>query len=211
MKKLLPLGLVCIALAAQAQTPIVINQNDMPDPGDTLRVSQTLTLTGNTYLQTGANQTWDFSNLVPLSQRVEKFLTVSSTGATNQLLFNNQLIFPNSYSSIAQELALPAIPGGLTLTDTYGFFRETSSQFRQTGYSGVLNGQTVPVAFTSPDVLYSFPMGYQGTDASASGYEINVPGTIYLAHQQIRDILADGWGTLITPFGTFETLRLVFP
>jgi hypothetical protein len=38
---------------------------------------------------------------------------------------------------------------------------------------------------------------------------VSVPQTAYLRQRQLRVNKADGWGTLITPFGTFATLRIV--
>ncbi|RYF87183.1 MAG: T9SS type A sorting domain-containing protein [Chitinophagaceae bacterium] len=209
MKKTLLIALLLTAGNLLAQTPISINQNDMPDAGDTLRVSMAAPALNFNLQSTGANHTWDFSSLQPVSQQVESFISVGSTGFTFQLFFNNQFLAPSTFSTIASPAQLPAQMAGLGVSNPVGFFRETSTQFHQTGWGGNLNGSDVPVTFNNVDVIYKFPLNYQTTSTSASDYEASAPGMGFLGHQQTRNNTADGWGTLITPFGTFEVLRVV--
>ncbi|RYY15121.1 MAG: T9SS type A sorting domain-containing protein, partial [Cytophagaceae bacterium] len=46
-------------------------------------------------------------------------------------------------------------------------------------------------------------------DASYSVLEVTVAGTGALRRRRQRSNLPDGWGTLTTPFGTYQTLRIV--
>ena len=69
-----------VSFIANAQ--ITIGTNDFAVGGDTLRVSITNQAPANTSLTTnGANVTWDYSALVPTSQDIDTFLSVSATGA----------------------------------------------------------------------------------------------------------------------------------
>ena len=59
------------------------------------------------------------------------------------------------------------------------------------------------------DKIYNFPVSFGDADSSDSDYTLSVPGIGYVEGQQHRVNNVDGWGTLTTPFGTFNTLRVV--
>lgn len=204
---------LCLApLLGRAQTPITINQNDMPNVGDTLRLSQGIPSPTLNYQQTGANQTWDFSQLIPTSQNVRGFVSVSSTGGIFPFIFGN--LGGVNRASIATPVQLPldSLPGGLALGTINGFFFESAQDFRQVGYGASLNGLPVPVTFNSQaeqDVFYRFPLTFGSQDSSFSAFQVDVPNTAFLAQSQKRVNRCDGWGTLTTPFGTFPTVRVV--
>ncbi len=66
-----------------------------------------------------------------------------------------------------------------------------------------------PIAFTSQDVLYNFPVDFGDQDSTNSAYSLSVPSVGDYFAQQKRVNNVDGWGTLITPFGTNSVLRVV--
>src|SRR5690349_5612347 len=111
-------------VAVCAQTPITIVQTDMPNVGDTLRMSTGLPDPTLNIQQTGPNQTWDFSQLIPTSQDVRGFVSVASTGGLFPFIFGN-FGGPNR-ATIATpvELPLDSLPMGITLDDVFGFFNE---------------------------------------------------------------------------------------
>ncbi len=207
--RLLFLALFGVSLTGHAQ--ITIDRTDMPNVGDTLRISNGIPDPTLDLLTTGANQTWDFSQLVPTSQTVRGFQSVASTGGLFPIIFG----FGTNQATIATKVQLPldSLPGGgITLGDIFGFFKETGADFRQVGYGASFNGLPVPVTFRSAaqqDVFYRFPLTFGTQDSSRSSFEVNVPGTAYLAQDQNRVNNCDGWGTLTTPFGTFPTIRVV--
>jgi len=59
-----------------------------------------------------------------------------------------------------------------------------------------------------PDIIYRFPLNLNDIDSSLSMHEIEIPGIGYSEGWKNRVNHADGWGTLITPYGSFETLRV---
>jgi hypothetical protein len=71
-----------------------------------------------------------------------------------------------------------------------------------------MDGYPIPAPFSDPDVLYQFPLTYPNVDSSASGVDMNIPGTGYLLVDRHRHNTVDGWGTLTTPYGTYDVIRL---
>jgi gliding motility-associated-like protein len=51
-------------------------------------------------------------------------------------------------------------------------------------------------------------MNYGNVDSSNSGFAFPLPNIGFYAKKQFRKNTVDGWGTLKTPFGTFQTLRV---
>ena len=198
------LALFCIEINAQ----IVITSEDMPVPGDTVRKSNTIVLDSIDYQLAGPDQTWLFDELTVVSQQVDTFIHVSETPAIYQLFFNNQYIYPDYKSTVAQKLAqFNAIPG-LTLTDSYLFIKNSDEDIREVGYGVTLAGVPLPIQFEQIDTIYRFPLEYGDIDSAHSLLSIDVPDLGYLMISKFRRNTVDGWGTLITPFGEFQTLRV---
>lgn len=209
----LALLLTASTLSVQAQTPIIIDRNDMPNVGDSLRTSESLTLTGPALTQTGANQTWNYSGLRPVNQSVAYYSGVGSTPGLLPIVFG--ALGGVNRATIASRQPLPPVlvAAGLPISEVYSFYNESATNYRQVGYGAeVPSVGALPVFYQSQalqDVLYRFPLAYQQRDSSNSDFSVNVPGTAFLREKQKRVNRADGWGTLTTPFGTFEALRVV--
>lgn len=209
------LALTGTALSAAAQTSPSITRTDMPVPTDTLRTSTAapvLPATAPPLTRRGANQTWNYAALVATAQQVARFTTVP-----NQPLYTftfNSVLSGSNRATVASPQSVP-LPSGFSLpiTDPYQFFNASAADFRSVGYGGTLAGTAVPVTYASAaqqDVIYRFPLSYASApDSSNSFFTISVPGTGYLSQRRKRVNRADAWGTLITPFGTFPTVRVV--
>jgi hypothetical protein len=210
MKKvILALSLVFIANFSIAQ--ITIGSSAIPAANDTFRFSNAQITPAIDPVPTGANFTWDFSFLQPVSQDIDTFRTVSSTGGTYALYFAD-LAFNSNRANQAKKgnLGVPNVPlgGGVTVSDVVAFYYKSTTLYQQTGYGATINNIGVPIGFNSKDVLYRFPMNFGDTDTSPSDFNINIPNLGYYGHDQVRVSEVDGWGTLITPYGTFNTLRI---
>lgn len=207
-KKILHLLLCITPFLASAQ--ISVTSADFHSAGDNILVSNESLLTPVDFTTTGANQTWDFSYLVAASQDTLSFLDVASTGTTYSIYFSNLSFNPNR-SNIATDYGnIPAIPGSpITITDPYSFYYKTTSQYKQQGIGATISGFQTPVAFNNKDILYNFPIDYLDADSSNSDWSFALSGFGYYGYTQKRINNVDGWGTLITPYGTFSTLRMV--
>ncbi len=194
-----------ISLSLNSQTPISISSSDMPDENDSIKVSVNNTIGIVDPSLTGANHNWDFSALVPNTQQYEKFDSTQSFTSPYNLVFNP---INTSYGRNNYEFASIALPGGTQITAAYDFFKETTSQFKQVGSGYTINNAPIPFYYSASDVIYTFPMNYLNADACDYKYCLNIPGTGYYGQSGHRENLVDGWGTLTTPFGTFQTLRI---
>jgi hypothetical protein len=199
--KSLSLILLLSLFSVNVFTQITIDQNDMPSDGDTIRTSTSVNLGAINYQETGTGFTWDFSSLIPLSQTVDTFVSVQETPWLYQIIFF-------SSSNLAKKLQEFEQFPGFELTDTYEYYKKSNSDFRMTGNAATLAGIPIPNKFQNPDVIYKFPVNYGNEDSSLSNYEISVPGIGYAGGWKKRVNHADGWGTLTTPYGTFQTIRI---
>ncbi|GAA4030768.1 hypothetical protein GCM10022409_13720 [Hymenobacter glaciei] len=214
---------------AQTSSP-VIDRTDMPSLTagvDSLRLSvasAVLPTSVPPLSRSGANQTWNYGSLTPVSQRVESYVPASVVTATSLFYsFTFGAFGGANQATVASPQALP-VPAGASLpiavTDTYQFFRlaaagATPQDFRSVGFGASLNGTAVPVTYasaTQQDVIYRFPLSFASQADSSSSF-FSTPAAIatagYLSQKRKRVNKPDAWGTLTTPFGTFQTVRIV--
>ncbi|RSK47744.1 hypothetical protein [Hymenobacter rigui] len=210
--------LICgllLSTGAVAQTSPSITRADMPVATDTLRQSTAalvLPASAPPLSRRGANQTWNYGALVATAQNVARF-----TAIPNQPLYTftfNSALSGSNRATVAAPQAVPLPPGyTLPITDPYQFFNASAADFRSVGYGGTLAGTAVPVTYASAaeqDVIYRFPLSYASApDSSRSFFSVTIPGTGYLSQRRKRVNKVDAWGTLTTPYGTFQTVRVV--
>jgi len=199
----LTLLIILLIISLQGIAQITITNNDMPSPGDTIRKSVSVITPGLDYISSGANYTWDFAALQPITQTVDTFVTVNSVPFLYQLIF-----IPNVVANLAQKFtgleAFPQIP----VTDPYQFYRKTTSNYNDVGYAVTVSGIPVPIRLNPADVVYKLPLVFNNKDSSNASGQLGVPGLGFISIQRKRVNHVDGWGTLTTPYGTFNVLRL---
>ncbi len=197
--------LICICLSASLtalHAQITLTVAEMPDIGDTIRYSEAtpVSMVGYNFTATGVNHTWNFSNLSHAGQTVDTFVAVLSTP-----IFYYPVFLGNATIAKKEESVNMA---SFSLTNVYDFFKETPTDFTRVGFAAQLNGLPLPTLYTSPDSIYRFPLNYGNTDSCEFGFSISVPTLFSYDNESKRVNMADGWGTLTTPFGTFQTLRV---
>ncbi|HNY03283.1 MAG TPA: hypothetical protein PKG48_11875 [Bacteroidales bacterium] len=201
MKKLF-LCLLAITPAFQsALSQITITRADMPVPGDTLRVSVTNTVPSG-YARTAMDTTWDFSMLEPLAQRLDTFVTAASTPAGYQLVF--VLLGGSNLASPSGGIPVPGFP----VSQGYTFYRNSETAFEEMGTGYTIQNFPLPAKYDVPEKIYQFPAHPGDTWSSVSNFSISLPSMGFYGTMRQRSSAVDGWGTLITPFGTFQTLRV---
>jgi len=180
---------------------IIIDDEDMPQAGDTIRLSSAIDFGNLNYEETGNNYVWDFSELSFFTQRVDTFLSISETPWIYQIVF---FLSANLASPSQNFDQLPAFQ----VTDYYNYFKNSSSEYKSVGIGVTMNGIPIPNKFEDPDIIYRFPITVGDVDSSLSNYDLDIPGMGYYGGWKKRVNCADGWGELITPYGTFETVRI---
>lgn len=212
---LLLMGFALSGQSAHAQTSPSLNSSDFPMVGDSLRLSQAAPVlpAGVPALTLkGANQTWNYAALVPVSQRVERYTDLSTASAFQQFSFG--AFGGVNRANLMSPQTLPAAAGTvLPITSPVAFFNLSSTDFRSVGFGATLNGFGAPVTYPSAaeqDVIYRFPISAASeADSSSSYFEVNLAGTAFFSQKRKRVNKVDAWGTLTTPYGTFQTVRVV--
>lgn len=180
-----------------SRAQIVIDQSDMPNPGDTLRVSMTSDVPED-YYQTGSGFVWDFSTLEAVTQRVDTFVDATTT-PWYYFFFGSTLASPQGTSEF-----FPGVP----VSQAYVYYKNSSEAFEDNGYAFMIQGIPLPVKYDVPDKYYAFPLDTNATWASTSDFALQYPGMFFFSTHRMRSSFVDGWGTVITPFGSFSALRV---
>jgi len=189
-----------ILITFRGHAQITIDQSDMPGSGDTIRKSSALNINQYDFEQTGEGFTWDFSELQPISQTVDTFVNAIET----PIFYWPFFLTISNLASPVRDSPFEQLP----LNDMFNFFKNSSADFRDVGFAATIFGIPLPFKFDNPDILYDFPLNYTNTDSSHSGFQFSIPDIGYIMVDRNRTNTVDGWGTLVTPYGTFEALRL---
>ena len=204
MMKKITIVISCLLLITVSNAQITVLNSDMPVAGDSVLLSITNSIGTIDETLTGPNYTWDYSVLSYNSQQEQKFDAPLTFPSIYALLFN---FFNTSFGMENRNLTSLPIPG-VTFSAAYDFYKESSSSLKQVGSGYTINGTPLPFLYTSADVRYTFPMNYGNTDSCDYKYGLPIPTIGYYGQTGHRVNVIDGWGTLITPSDTFQTLRV---
>jgi PKD domain len=155
---------------------------------------------------TGINITWNYAALVGTEQRRLVFRLPTQTGFSIvqwPYLYNSSNV--NLSSTDGQTIALL----GLQQTNPNDYYIKNTASLRQraSSYALVLNGVAVNVrnVYDNADTLYQFPFTYSSISSSRAAYTVSIPPDLYYRKQKLnRQDTVKGWGTVITPFGSFS-------
>ncbi len=200
---------------------ITYNSTDFAAINDTFLVSHATDLTGLDFTLTGADTSWDYSTLAPNTQENILWENPNNTGYKTSWCFSNNYLFTcNSQFNANFNLATKQVDGlqiqGYGLTNAYMHSKLSTANYanKMIGANITVTGLTLPftVSYTQPDILYQFPMNYNDTYSNPTvlSFDLNSLGVplSYTSTGQ-RDNVVEGWGSLITPFGTFASVLKV--
>jgi len=188
-----------------SQAQITIGSADMPSQNDIYLVSNSILLSFNGDL-TGADYEWDYSDLNSLSQDSLVYTSIGDLSFIYQFVFNNP--FDSEFQateglSISEVDLIPNID----IEDAFLFTKNSSSKLEEIGFGVTFNGLPFPVQYEDKKTLYEFPLAYGDSSGDDFAFNVSVPDLAYLGEVGTRSYEVDGWGTLISPFGTFDVLR----
>lgn len=193
---------ICLALfliSHNSFAQISILSTDFTSVGDIItRYSDTIPSFGPGL--SGAGVTWDFSSAVKEDTAITTVVTVASTG------------FQSDFSS--SDYAMEGVEG-----DSWLYFEHDVNTMSATGAAGDLLGNgNISSPFSDNLLLHQFPRTYQSnfddtyafvTEASGAGLPTPIPvHMISLTHDGHVFDTTDAYGTLITPTGTYDALRV---
>ncbi|MEL6863342.1 MAG: PKD domain-containing protein [Bacteroidota bacterium] len=177
------------------------------------------------FAQTGANFTWDYSDLAIASQEMSDFVDPDDSGYQSAFIFacvaeGNNIFTCNALWAELSNLAVrengEADSPGISISDLYTFYRKNDQALEVTasGLTTDLNGLALPLIFSYDDVdtLFQFPIEYLNEEESTGRLVIEFgqpPNNLsFITNTQRRNVV-EGYGSLKTPFGDFgATLKV---
>lgn len=210
MKKLL-LSITLIPAFSFAQ--ITLNETHFPDPSEQFILS-TLLDPSVDYLSTGQNYTWDFATLTPTSQRATNYYNVDEASFLAGIMFGSFAPAAYQATSFSPTTDLPladltaALP--VSLDGISQFTKKSASGVNLVGYEFLISGQGIGVRSDTIEQRYPLPLNY-GDTWETRGYTDLDMNPIYDAkwiQHRHRVSEVDGWGTITTPYGTYNALRI---
>ncbi len=199
---------ICLIFIAKISfSQITINNNDMPSAGNVFFTAKASQISLD-YATTGQNMTWDFSMLDTLSTKTDTIRTVLSTNAVYVAMFNN--IFDQEHlASFAYQGDNSNLSNNfIQIDNVYYFFQNTNNHYSIVGFGAVVNGVPTAAKYNDPEKYFDFPLNYGTSDSSVSIWSISVPNFGYYGQTIRRNFKVDGWGTITTPAGTFQCIRV---
>jgi hypothetical protein len=179
----------------------------MPHAGDDLfRTKATLNPFLN-YGATGPAHNWTFNNLAAADQDEALYQTVSSTNFVYAIAYADIFFNPNRANAAKQGVNI-AFNDLLPIEDPYTFYYRSASTYREVGFGAELGGIPLPIIFDEQDEVYELPLNYGNTSSSHSAWKVSIPTLAFYGYQQQRTNEVDGWGTITTPAGSFDVLRV---
>jgi len=188
-----------LGFAAMANAQVTISANDMPVSGDTLRVSNAdLTQLGTLdFTATGANYSWNFASLVAASQPLLRYKPSIQTPYAFYFL-----------NTFGEKVADSVGFGLVQFTNIYNFYKKSSAYFKIEGTGLSYSGFPLASTYSKPDTLYHFPLSFGNVDSGTFAVSFTLPTLGSYKSEGKRTVTADGWGSITTPFGTYNALRV---
>jgi len=196
---------------------------DFAVQGDTFVISRVQNgLLALDVASTGANFTWNFDSLQIFDQEIRRIEDPDNTGyyltwlAACILGQGNVFTCPGIWDDLTDQAILEFDTlglGGIQLREAYTFYKKTGTTYEASiyGVKAGIGGISVPVAVNYEDIdtLYQFPVNYLDKDSSTSRlrFAVSNGGTgLTSIQQQKRVNEVDGWGSLTTPFATYDSV-----
>jgi hypothetical protein len=188
-------------LLKTSEAQITITNLDFASPNDTVRTSVSTNVQGFDFVSSGANYSWNYSSLPFEGQRLDTFFTIKQAPPLFLLTFFN-------VSNLVTRLGFQQLLPGLEISTAWQFFNKGLTNYRDWGYGLIIADIPLPLRFTTPDLLYNFPLSYNQNFSSNAFLEFPLQGVGYISIARNRQNQVDGWGSLTTPYGTFPTIRV---
>jgi hypothetical protein len=207
MKKILALAIYCLSIFNVVGQDTITSQ-DLPNAGGIYVLSIGSSFTGMDVTSTGANHNWDFSQLTKTGQRIDTMKTTQDTDPLLSFFFINNQFNTNRANHATRGNGFNL--GFVNVSDVFNYYYNSTSEYRQPGFGAVMTGLPLPIAYSPHDVIYRFPLNYSDEDSVAFSYEVDLSAAVglYFKVKKKRRNLVDGWGSLTTPYGTFDVLRV---
>lgn len=189
MKINVPVALIAFLFAQTVSAQIILTSANMPVAGKIVeRIDCDSAWTASQNIGTeGTNQTWDFGSAV-------------SDGNTYQSIYLEPASTPWAADFSTATLANTDV---VTDSSTFVFLKSTSTEFSTLGFKDPLS----VLKYNPAQKLLKFPLKYQTTFNQSNSISGSSDGTP-ISGTQTDTVSVDAWGSVTTPLGTFQALRV---
>ncbi len=190
--------ILSILFLVEGKAQITIQNSDMPSAGDTLRYSVATSISN--YTNSGANQTWDFSKIAPSTQDIQRYYSPTATPYFIQFFTANY--------GLPEQLDLVPIGGLGFASNVFGFYRSNNSALVNVGKGATVQNLPLGIVYTKRDTIFKFPLNFGYIKEGNYEGSANLLGLGALVQTGTRKTEVDGWGSITTPYGTFNCIRV---
>ncbi len=166
---------------------LLISQPTLTSTGVSPIIGDSYNLSSTNYVSpgnSGANQTWDLSSLSTTSTATISVVNTSTTPQGNS--------FPNANLALSYGNSM------------FQYVKTSPTALQNMG----LSNSTITMPYSNPEDLLRFPFTYNDTYSDTWATQFMSGGYMFY-RSGTTTITADGYGTLITPAGTYtNTLRI---
>ncbi len=190
---------------------ITLTSSDLPQPGVVYPLVDIAPPVLADLEIAGPNAVWDFSAVIDLNDAPQTPQPMSSASATALFVFNNP--FNSSYQcDFFLPTELPDVGfdlSGIIPVDGFSnFYKTDGDAYTIAGLALGAAGFDVPVPYTDRDELFPLPLSAEMTYSSTNALAMDIPETFGYWSDGTRDVVVDGWGTLVLPDGEHDVLRV---
>ncbi len=223
MQKNILIGLIltCILYCSSSYGQQVYQLNDYGKPGDIYLYNRFSGIQNTEVLHSGPDVTWDLSSNTNLNTHVSQIITKDQGIDQSTFLgicsLSAHSIFDclNIWNNTDQALLIPDTVQFFTLTlkNLQRYQNLTTNRLLENfiGFTTLLGGLPTKAAlvYQTPDTILNFPVTYGHQWTSKVKWSIDLSPTgqnIAYSSKQNRSTSVDSWGTLKTPYDTFENV-----
>lgn len=211
MKKFILFSILFFTFSVNAQ--ISVTNVDFPAGGDSVWYS-TASANGIDFLTTGPNTTWDYSALTPTGNSVYYHRGPNLMSGLASINFGS--FAPTKYKAtffiesdalpIAQVSQLLQLP----IDNLFEFTKVSPDSVTALGYSFSASGQLISFRSDTIEKKYNLPFTYQDAWAGRGYTDIDLNPVFDAIWRQKRQRISevDGWGSITTPYGTYNVVRV---
>jgi hypothetical protein len=201
--------LSCMLPLIDVSAQVTIRRADLAGAGDTARISIANSFPSTLFNPSGPRLRVDVDTLTPTQQVLDTLLRPRDTPFA--LFFRNASYGLRSDAFRAFSEILGQIPGGgVQFENATDFFRLNDTSLSVVGIGVGINGLPLPTFYTEPELIARLPISFGQAYTDSFYFSLSIPGLPFgLRRSGVKSFLADGWGTVTTPYGTFDCIKLV--
>ena len=190
MKKTLLSIMSVFAIGTMLNAQVTVTSSNLANVGDVLYEAED-TIPNSSIAPGGVGQqTWDFSNVVAHTVKVQEFVNPATTPNGGDFTNSNLCMYLPSDTS-------------------YVYISKSASAISIDGMAAIFPDETTPTSmFKDPsELLISYPLNLNDNVSDSSHMEI-IFGNYRMVESLTKEYTVDAWGQVTIPVGTYDVLRV---